>query len=76
MEFGLSIENGRLKVYGAGLLSSVAEMKHVIDGIRNNKLCISDFKCDEAIRTPCIVTSYQKRYFVTSTIEEAKMELR
>lgn len=76
MEFGLCIENGRLKVYGAGLLSSVAEMKHVIDGIRNNKLCISDFRCEDAIRTPCIVTSYQKRYFVTSTLEVAKQELR
>ena len=76
VEFGLSIEKQNLKIYGAGLLSSSAEMKHVIHGIRSNSICIDKFDIDVATETPCIVTDFQKRYFYTKNIEEAKKEIR
>ena len=76
MEFGLCVENNELKIYGAGLLSSVAEIKHVVEGIRNGEVAIQRFTIDEASKTQCVVTSYQKRYFYTNSIEQAKDELR
>ena len=38
------VEDGQLKVYGAGLLSSVAELKHVIEGVRTEAVSVSPFK--------------------------------
>ena len=76
MEFGLCVENNELKIYGAGLLSSVGELKHVVEGIRNSTVAIQRFTVDEAHNTECVVTSFQKRYFYTNTIDDAKEELR
>jgi len=76
VEFGLCIEKNEFKIYGAGLLSSAAEMKHVIDGIRNNSICLHKFDIGVAAKTPCIVTDFQKRYFYTKDIEEAKNEMK
>ena len=72
----MCVENDQLKIYGAGLLSSVAELKHVVQGIRNSKVTLERFTVDEAYNTQCVVTSFQKRYFYTNTIDEAKEELR
>ena len=76
MEFGLCVEDNELKIYGAGLLSSVSEIKHVVEGIRGGNVAIQRFSVDEAYNTQCVVTSFQKRYFYTNSIEEAKQELR
>ena len=76
MEFGLCVENDELKIYGAGLLSSAAELKHVINGIRAGEICLQKFNVEDVVNTECVVTSYQKRYFYNTSIEEAKLELR
>ena len=76
VEFGLCVENNELKIYGAGLLSSAAEMKHVIHGIRKNKICVERFNVEDVTKTPCVVTDFQKRYFYTESIEHAKNEIR
>ena len=76
MEFGLCVEDKELKIYGAGLLSSVSELKHVVEGVRNSTVAIQRFTVDEAYNTECVVTSFQKRYFYTNTIDHAKEELR
>ena len=59
VEFGLCVEDGHLKVFGAGLLSSVAELRHVIGGIRRGTVCIQRFTVEDAINTQCVVTSFQ-----------------
>jgi tryptophan 5-monooxygenase len=76
VEFGLCIEDGHLRIFGAGLLSSVAELRHVIDGVRQGTVCVQRFNVEDAINTQCVVTSFQKRYFFTESIEQAKEELR
>ena len=76
VEFGLCVENGELKIYGAGLLSSAGELKHVVQGIRAGQVCLQKFNVQDAYDTECVVTSFQKRYFYTETIEEARNELR
>ena len=76
MEFGLCVENGELKIYGAGLLSSHAELKHIVTGIRQGQICLQKFNVEDAYNTECVVTDFQKRYFYTESIEQAKNELR
>ena len=76
VEFGLCVENGDLKIYGAGLLSSAGELRHVIQGIRAGQVCIQKFNVEDAYNTECVVTDFQKRYFYTESIEQAKDELR
>ena len=40
MEFGLCEENGNMKVYGAGLLSSIGELQVIITAFHSKKsLC-------------------------------------
>lgn len=60
------------KVFGAGLLSSVAELKHAI----TSKEKIKRFDPDETCKEECIVTAYQNAYYYTESFEEAKDKLR
>lgn len=59
-------------MYGAGLLSSVAELKHAIT--TNEK--IKKFDPDITSMEECIITSYQNAYYYTDSFEEAKEKMR
>lgn len=72
VEFGLCKQDGELKVYGAGLLSSVAELKHAIEA--RDK--IKRFDPEITVKEECIITSYQNAYYFTDTFEEAKEKMR
>jgi tryptophan 5-monooxygenase len=72
VEFGLCRQNGELKVYGAGLLSSVAELKHALSSPEK----ILRFEPEITSKEECIITSYQNHYFYTDTFEEAKEKMR
>ncbi|XP_059468408.1 tryptophan 5-hydroxylase 1 [Neocloeon triangulifer] len=72
VEFGLCRQNGDFKVYGAGLLSSVAELKHALTTPEK----ILPFEPEVTVNEECIITSYQNHYFYTDTIEEAKEKMR
>jgi phenylalanine-4-hydroxylase len=61
IEFGLVRENGELKCYGAGLLSSIKEMENVIEGKGVN---ILDFDIDAIERTGYDYSDIQNTYFV------------
>lgn len=72
VEFGLCKENDQLKVFGAGLLSSVAELQHAVSATDK----IKRFDPEITSQEECIITSYQNSYFFTDTFEEAKEKMR
>lgn len=73
VEFGLCrLSDGTLKVYGAGLLSSVAELQHAL--VTKDK--IKRFDPEVTIHEECIITSYQNAYYYTDSFEEAKDKMR
>lgn len=73
VEFGLCKQvDGSFKVYGAGLLSSVAELQHAI----TTKEKIKKFDPDITANEECIITSYQNAYYYTDSFDEAKEKMR
>lgn len=61
-----------MKVYGAGLLSSIAELKHAVEA--KNK--ILKFDPVETAEQECIITAFQNAYYYTDSFEEAKEKMR
>ncbi|XP_014778918.1 tryptophan 5-hydroxylase 1 [Octopus bimaculoides] len=72
IEFGLCRENGQLRVYGAGLLSSIGELKHVLTDAAIKK----PFDPDKVIEQECQVSTYQDAYFVSESFKEAQNQIR
>ncbi|CAG0907021.1 unnamed protein product [Cyprideis torosa] len=60
VEFGLIRENGNLKVYGAGILSSSGETQYSIDSHIPKR---HDFNIQKIFDTPYIKDKYQEQYF-------------
>lgn len=61
-----------MRVYGAGLLSSVAELRHAIE----NPDKIRRLNPEETVKQECIITAYQDGYWYTDSLEEAKEKMR
>lgn len=72
MEFGLCKQGDELRVYGAGLLSSVAELKHALEATKK----IKPFDPEITAKEECIITSYQNSYFYTDSFDDAKEKMR
>uniref|UniRef100_A0A182QL96 Tryptophan 5-hydroxylase 2 n=1 Tax=Anopheles farauti TaxID=69004 RepID=A0A182QL96_9DIPT len=73
VEFGLCRQkDGSFKVFGAGLLSSVAELQHAITTPEKIKRFDPEVTCQEE----CIITAYQNAYYYTDSFEEAKEKMR
>ncbi|KAG9331784.1 hypothetical protein AGOR_G00170640 [Albula goreensis] len=72
VEFGLCKQEGKLRAYGAGLLSSISELKHALSG--NSKILPFDPKV--TCKQECIITTFQDVYFVSDSFEEAKVKMR
>ncbi|XP_036950841.1 tryptophan 5-hydroxylase 1-like isoform X1 [Acanthopagrus latus] len=72
VEFGLCKQDGRLKAYGAGLLSSASELKHALSG----KPHILPFDPMVTCNQECLITTFQEVYFVSESFEEAKNKMR
>jgi tryptophan 5-monooxygenase len=72
VEFGLCNQEGQLRVYGAGLLSSVAELRHAVTASEKIKRFDPDMTCQEE----CIITAFQNAYYYTDSFEEAKDKMR
>ena len=66
VEFGLIRQDGEIKVYGSGLISSHGECKNVIDG----GCAIHDFTLDEVVNTPVKVDDLHHLLFAVSSIDQ------
>lgn len=70
-EFGLIRENGELKMFGTGLISSKGEMEHVLAG----NTPTMPFKVDTIINFEKAIWSYNSQLFVFDSLNELKQEL-
>ncbi len=74
VEFGLCQQNGQLKAYGAGLLSSYGEMEYSM-GLNEKKPELREFDPFAAARQDYPITTYQHIYYVASSFEDAKRQM-
>lgn len=71
VEYGLCRQNGELKAYGAGLLSSFGELKYCLSG----KSELRPFNPAETALQKYPITEYQPVYFVAEDFEDAKHKM-
>ncbi|EDV19726.1 uncharacterized protein TRIADDRAFT_32954, partial [Trichoplax adhaerens] len=71
VEFGLCRQNGEIKAYGAGLLSSFGELEYCL----SEKPKILPFDPDKVCSTTYPITCYQPTYFLAESFEDAKKKL-
>jgi len=70
-EFGLLHQDGEIKVFGAGILSSAGEMDAVVAG----KTPVEPFICENVVKHDKSIDSFNKVLFVADSIEAYKQEL-
>jgi phenylalanine-4-hydroxylase len=66
VEFGLIRQDGEIKVYGSGLISSHGECRNVVQG----GCQVHDFSLDEVLNTPVKVDEFQKVLFAIHSFDE------
>jgi phenylalanine-4-hydroxylase len=66
VEFGLIRQNGEIKVYGSGVISSQGECRNVING----GCAVHDFSLDEVLETPVKVDELQKVLFAVESFDQ------
>lgn len=71
-EFGLIRENGAIKMFGAGLISSAGEMENVLAG----KVPLLPFNAETIVNFDKAMWSFNHQLFVFDSLEELKGELR
>nr|XP_033808153.1 tryptophan 5-hydroxylase 2 isoform X2 [Geotrypetes seraphini] len=72
VEFGLCKQEGQLRAYGAGLLSSIGELQHAL----SEKASVKSFDPRTTCLQECLITTFQEAYFVSESFEEAKEKMR
>jgi phenylalanine-4-hydroxylase len=66
VEFGLIRQNGEIKVYGSGVISSQGECQNVIRG----GCAVHDFSLDEVLKTPVKVDELQQVLFAVNSFDQ------
>ena len=66
VEFGLIRENGQVRIYGAGILSSAGETAFCL----SDEATRLDYDVDTIMRTPYRKDEFQKQYFVVDSYEQ------
>nr|XP_060632519.1 tyrosine 3-monooxygenase-like [Anolis sagrei ordinatus] len=72
VEFGLCRQNGAIKAYGAGLLSSYGELMYAL----SEKPQYKPFDLDMMVVQPYQDQAFQSIYFVAEHFEDAKLQLQ
>jgi phenylalanine-4-hydroxylase len=67
VEFGLAREEGALRIYGAGILSSFGESLYALDSAKPHRLA---FDMERVLRTPYRTDAFQQSYFVVDRFED------
>jgi phenylalanine-4-hydroxylase len=67
IEFGLIREDGELKIYGAGIISSSGESIYAIQSLVPQRI---DYNINQIFDTPYIKEHYQEQYFVIDSYEQ------
>lgn len=67
VEFGLIRQNGGLKLYGSGIVSSFGESIFALDDASPNRL---GFDLRRVMRTPYRIDDFQQTYFVIDSFED------
>jgi phenylalanine-4-hydroxylase len=68
VEFGLARERGRIKIYGAGILSSFGESHYSLESAKPHRLA---FDLKRVLRTRYRTDAFQQSYFVIDRFEHA-----
>merc|ERR1712179_291068 len=71
VEFGLCRQNGEIKAYGAGLLSSFGELEYAL----SDKPELRTFDPEKTGSQKYPITEHQPVYFVTESFESAKQKM-
>jgi phenylalanine-4-hydroxylase len=72
VEFGLCRQDGQVKAYGAGILSSFGELEYCL----SSEPELRPFDPFKASEQPYPITKYQPVYFVAESFERAKAQMR
>ena len=67
VEFGLIREDGELRAYGSGILSSAGETVYSVADPRPHRI---GFNLERVIRTDYLIDDFQKTYFVIDSFEQ------
>ena len=67
IEFGLIRQPDGLRAYGAGILSSGAELQHAVKSSAPNRMALDVLR---AMRTRYAIDSFQKSYFVIDSFQQ------
>jgi phenylalanine-4-hydroxylase len=72
VEFGLCMQNGERKAYGAGLLSSFGELEYAM----SDKPEVRTFNPFKAGQQDYPITTYQPVYYAAQSFEDAKLKMQ
>ena len=73
VEFGLVMQDGEIRDFGAGILSSPGETEYSIHGHRSNRILIDpSIECDllRIANTDYLISEFQKTYFVSESFDQ------
>lgn len=78
VEFGLCLENGAHKAYGAGLLSSFGELEYACGEMDSSRESPKIIPWDPQVAShqDFPITTYQPSYFLAESLQDAKQKMR